>query len=96
LFFLLKVNFGQQLKNTKGFQNMGTVVKLLTAACFDLALRAITTRIPHHPLVVAALQIYRFYFSMCLQQVTFIRSLPFGGDSSYLTVIHPHYSRFIP
>jgi len=39
----------------KRFSNMGAVVKLLAAACFCIALRAITTRIPHHPLVVAAL-----------------------------------------
>jgi hypothetical protein len=32
-------------KSTKGFQNMGTDVKLLAAACFCLALRAI----PHFP-----------------------------------------------
>ncbi len=29
---------------------------------------------------------------MCLQLVFCIHSLSFGGDSSYLTVIHPHYS----
>jgi hypothetical protein len=49
----LKVYFGQQLKNTKGFQNMGTDVKLLAAACICIALRAMTSKIPHHPIVVA-------------------------------------------
>lgn len=32
---------------------MGTVAKLLASACFCFSLRAITTRIPHHPSVVA-------------------------------------------
>jgi hypothetical protein len=49
----LKVNFGQQLKNTKGFQIWGQLPSYFTAACFCLALRAMTSKIPHHPIVVA-------------------------------------------
>ena len=48
-------------KITKGFPHIGTVVKLLFKQLESYsALRAISTRIPHHPIVVAVISGKRF------------------------------------
>lgn len=53
--------FREAMKITKVFQNMGTVVKLLFKQLESYsALRAISSRIPHHPLVVAVISGKRF------------------------------------
>jgi hypothetical protein len=61
LVIFIEGQFREAMKITKGFQNMGTDVKLLFKQLESYsALRAISTRIPHHPLVVAVISGKRF------------------------------------
>jgi hypothetical protein len=64
---------------------MGTVVKLLAAACFSIALRAITTRIPHHPTVVAVQSGNRVDFSCACGRCIHFGSITLRELRSYLT-----------
>ena len=64
---------------------MGIVVKLLSAACFSIALRAITTRIPHHPSVVAVQSGNRVDFSCACGRCIHSSSISLRELRSYLT-----------
>jgi hypothetical protein len=51
LVFFIEGLFRVAIKKHKRFSNMGAVAKLLSAACFSLALRAITTEFSPPPLI---------------------------------------------
>ena len=64
---------------------MGTVVKLLSAACKLSGTSCNDLRFPHHPLVVQKTKTLRVDLSMCLRSVHSFKPIPFRELPSFLT-----------
>jgi len=73
------------MKTITGFQNMGTDVKLLSAACKLFSTTAIP-HFPHRPLVVQKIKTFRVSLSMCLR---YMRSIPSPFRSGLLVRSSP-------